>query len=142
MAADVVEGQRGGAWLWVTDFAVGDEAGFNECLESVADTEHESIAVMNEIMDGIADAWATEDGGDEFTGAIRLIASGESTWQHEDLGSLDLSREGGEGFLDSIGGEIPEDEHFGIATSFDEGFCGIVFAIGAGEGGHDHAWTW
>jgi len=46
MSADVIEGK---SWLtsgWLTDFALGDEASFDEGLEAVANTENESVAVF------------------------------------------------------------------------------------------------
>ncbi len=44
VAADLVEGQRGGLGRGVHDVAVGHEAQLDERLEAVADAEHQAIA--------------------------------------------------------------------------------------------------
>ena len=48
-----------GAGLWITDFAVGDEAGFDEGLEAVADSEDEAIAIFEEVHHSVGDLWVT-----------------------------------------------------------------------------------
>lgn len=85
MAVDVVEGEGRGVGAWCLDFAVGEEAGFDECLESVADSKDEAVARVDELVDGVLDARVAEDGGDKFAGAIGFIAGGEAPGKHEDL---------------------------------------------------------
>ena len=85
MAADVVVGECRLAGSRFADFTVGDEASFDESLEAIADSEDESIAVLEKVHDGIGDAGATQDGGDKFSGACWFISGAESTWDSEDL---------------------------------------------------------
>ena len=47
----------------------------------------------------------------------------------------DFFGESGEGFLDVSGAEVAEDEDLRVGSGFAEGFGGVVFAVGAGEGG-------
>ena len=133
VAADFVvdEGRRVGAGL--TDLAVGDEAGFDECLEAVADAEDEAVTFFEQVHDGIRHARAADDGGDEFGGAVGFVAGAEATGEHEDLRLADFFREGCERFLDVARAEVAEDENFWVGSGFAEGFGGVVFAIGTGE---------
>jgi hypothetical protein len=94
----VVDGGWGrivdGRSVGLTDFPVGDEAGFDEGLEAVADAEDEAVAVLEQVHDGIGHARAADDGGDEFGGAVGFVAGAEAAGEHEDLGLADFSGEG------------------------------------------------
>ena len=85
MAADVVVGERRLAGSGFADFSVGDEAGFDEGLEAIADSEDEAIAVLEKVHDGVGDAGTTQDGGDEFSGACGFVSGAESTRDGDDL---------------------------------------------------------
>ena len=122
------------------DPPVGQEAGFDEGLEAVADTEKEAAAVFEEVGDGVRDPGVAEDGGDEFGGAVGFVSRGEAAGDEQDLGLTDAIREGGEGFLDMPRGEVAEDEDFGKGTGALEGAGGIVFRVGSGEGGDQNFW--
>ena len=82
------------------DFAVGNEAGFDEGLEAVADAENQAIPVLKEIHDGVGHTRAADNGGDEFRGAIGFVASAEAAGKHQDLRAADLSCQSGKRFLD------------------------------------------
>ena len=53
---------------------------------------------------------------------------------------LDLLSEGGEGFLDGLWGEIAEGFDVSLSACEVEGFCGIVFGVGARETRDDDSW--
>ena len=46
MATDVVVSESGLPRLWFTDFAEGDEAGFDEGLEAITDSKDEAVAIF------------------------------------------------------------------------------------------------
>lgn len=96
MAADVIIGEGRRAVLGLADFAVGDEAGFDEGLEAVTDSEDEAVAIFEEIHHGIGDARRAEDGGDKFSGAGGFITSAEASRDGENLGLGNFFRESGE----------------------------------------------
>lgn len=137
VAADVVVDQGRGTGGGLADLAVGDEAGLDQGLEAVADAEHEAVAVLQQVHDGIGHPRVADDGGDEFRGAVGLVAGAEAAGEHQDLRLADLPREGFERLLDVAGGEIAEDEDLGVGPGFAKGLGGVVFAVGAGEGGDE-----
>ncbi len=67
------------------DFAVSGEAGFDQCLETVANSEDQTIAIFEEIGNRISNAWVTQDGCDKFCGAIGFVTCGKTTGNEEDL---------------------------------------------------------
>ena len=85
MATDIVVGESRCAALGVTNFAVGNEAGFDESLEAVTDSEDESIAVLEEVHDGIGDAWAAENGGNKFAGSCGFVSGAKAAGEDKDL---------------------------------------------------------
>ena len=66
VAADVVVGECRCAGLGVTDFAVGNESGFDEGLKAIADAENEAVAVLEKVHHSVGHDGAPENGGDEF----------------------------------------------------------------------------
>ena len=90
VTSDVIVGEGRSTGLWIANFAVGNEPGFDECLEAVADAEDETVAVLEEVHDRIGNARAAQDGGDEFPGTGGFVSGGEATGKHEDLGALDV----------------------------------------------------
>lgn len=62
----------------VHDLTVREKSGLDKRLEAVAYAEHETVAVLDEVCDGVLDARVSQHRGDELTGAVRLVASGES----------------------------------------------------------------
>lgn len=100
VAGDVVVDEGGGVCGGFDDFAVGGEAGFDECLEAVADAEDEAVAVFQEVGNGIRNPRVAEDGGDEFRGAVWLVSGGEATRDEKDVGGGDVLGECGDGLLD------------------------------------------
>ena len=102
MTADRVVDEGGRVGRGLADFAVGDEAGFDQCLEAVADAEDESVAMMDQVHDCFGDFRAADDGSDEFCRAIGFVAGAESAGEHEDLALADFCGECIEGFADVL----------------------------------------
>ena len=115
-----------------------EQAGFDEGLEAVADAEDEAVAVFLEIGDRVAHARVAENGRDEFRGSIGFVAGREAAGDEEDLGFRDLVGEGGDGFGDVSCGKVAEDLDVGLCADALEGAGGVVFGVGAGEGGDQY----
>lgn len=72
VTADSVEGQRRAFRRHlVHDLTVREKSGLDERLEAVAYAEHETVAVLDEVCDGVLDARVSQHRGDELTGAVR-----------------------------------------------------------------------
>ena len=90
VAADEVEGQRRVvAGHLVADLAVGHKAELDERLEAVADAEHQAVALAEQFMDGVLDARAAQEGGDELARAVRLVAAREAARDNDHLRAAD-----------------------------------------------------
>ena len=85
MAADGVERQRRAFGGHRHDVAVRHQAQLDERLEAVADAEHQTIAVLQQVAHGLGDGRRAEERGDELGGAVRLVAAGEAARDHDDL---------------------------------------------------------
>ena len=78
VAVDVVEGQGGAVLIGVDDLAVGHQTQLDQRLEAVADTQHQTVAVVQMGGDLFLDLGVAEEGGDELGGAVGLVAAGEA----------------------------------------------------------------
>ena len=72
VTSDVIEGQGGGASLWVANLSEGNEAGLDQGLEPIADAKDEAIPSRDKLHHGISHHGATQNGGNEFSRAIGL----------------------------------------------------------------------
>ena len=85
VAADGVEGQGGAGLVGVDDLTVGDKTQLDERLETVADAQHQAVPVFQQVHGGVPHLRVAEKGGNEFGGAVRLIAAGEAAGDENDL---------------------------------------------------------
>lgn len=85
MSSDIVRGEGRGLGLGIADLTVRDEAGFDEGLEAVANAENETVTFRDEFHHRVADDGVTQDGGDEFAGAIGFVTGAEAAWDEQDL---------------------------------------------------------
>ena len=138
MAADGVERQRRAFGGHRHDVAVRHQAEFDQRLETIADTEHQTITVVQQVTHRFGNGRSTEERGDELGGTIRLVAAGEAARNHDDLALLDFLNQSCGGLSHSSRGEVVHDERAHVGTRALEGGCGIVFAVVAGEHGDDH----
>ena len=77
---------RGGAGpVGVDDLTVGDKTQLDERLETVADAQHQAVPVFQQVHGGVPHLRVAEEGGDEFGGAVRLVAAGEAAGDENDL---------------------------------------------------------
>ena len=79
--------------------------------ETVADTQHEAVAVLQQIVHRFGDARIPEHGGDELAAAVRLITGAEAARQHDDLGFFDPLHHRLDRFFDSLGRQVADDKN-------------------------------
>ena len=75
VACDSVVCQCRAVLVSVDDLAVRHESELDESLESVADTAHESVPVVEEVCYSILDLSVAEECSDEFCRTIRLVSA-------------------------------------------------------------------
>ena len=138
VAADGVERQRRAFCSHRHDIAVRHQAELDQSLETIADAEHQAIAVVQQVTHRFGDGRSAEERGDELGGAIRLVAAGEAARNHNDLALLDLLNQRLGGFGNGSRSEIVHDQRAHIGTGTLERGSGIVFAVVAREHGDDH----
>ena len=111
MAADCVERQ---CWIVVGkprfDLAVGDEAELDESLEAVTDTDSETVAFVEKLLDGFRDARIAERRGDELAGTVGLVTRGETAREGDDLRIVNSCQYVFYGIFNGLRVEIADDD--------------------------------
>ena len=85
VAADGVERQGRRILLLTGQGSVRNQTKLNQCLEAVADTKNQTIAVVQKIRDLLTDLLIPEAGCKELRTAVRLISCGEAAGEHNHL---------------------------------------------------------
>ena len=139
MTTDGVERERGALLVHGADVAERHETQLHERLETVADAQHEAVAVLQQVAHRFGDGRSAEERRDELGRAVGLVAAGEPAGDHDDLAVLDglHQRLGALGHL--VGGQIVDDERLGHSSRLLEGARRIVLAVVAREHGDDDA---
>ena len=75
VASDGVERKRRALRGHRHNVAEGHETELDERLEPVADAEHETVTVVEQVAHGLGDRRCTEERRDELRGAIRFVAA-------------------------------------------------------------------
>ena len=65
--------------------AEGHEAELNEGLEAIADAEDEPVAPVEQLMHGVGELFAPEEGVDKLAAAVGLVAAGEAAGDDQHL---------------------------------------------------------
>src|SRR5699024_3044074 len=85
MTADCVISQCGRIFFLPADLAVGNKSQLDQRLETVADSKGKTISLIQELHNRFFDLRVLECCGKKFRGAVRLVASGKSDGEHNDL---------------------------------------------------------
>ena len=85
MAADQVIGQSGEGVVHGADVARGQQAQFQKGLEAIANTQHQTVAAVEQIVHRFGDTGIAVESANELAGAIWLVAAGESAGQDNHL---------------------------------------------------------
>ena len=136
-----IEGQGGGILGHIHDLAEGHQTQLNERLEPVADTQHQTVPLLQQSVHFILDPGVPEECGNELAAAVRLIAAAEAAGQHDNLGLLHLCRNRRNGGFNIRSAQVPDDHHVHVRTGTLEHSCSVVLAVGAREYGNQHPGT-
>ena len=80
-----VEGKRGGIGVGVAYLAVRQKSEFYQRLESVADTAHKSVALVEKAHYAVLNLRSAEERRNELAASVRLVASGKPAGNEYDL---------------------------------------------------------
>ena len=72
------------------DLAVRNKPELDQCLEAVADTQSQTIPLVQKLFNSLTDLRIPESRRKELRGAVRLVAGRESAREHDDLCLFDL----------------------------------------------------
>ena len=89
--------------------------------------------MRDELHRGVAHGGVAEDGGDEFSRAVRLVSGAESAGNHEDLRAADGGGEFAQRVVHIRGALVAENEDARGGPGFLEGAGAVIFAVAAGE---------
>lgn len=137
VAADGVEGQRGCILGLGADLAVGNQAELDQGLEAIADAEHEAVALLEQLHDGVGNLRVAKDAGDELGAAFGLVAGAEAAGEHDNLAAADGLDVGFDALANLLAILVAEDDNLALGTGAVEGAGGVELAVGAGEGGDE-----
>ena len=135
VAADDVVGQGGAGLVGVDDLTEGHQTQLDESLEAVADTQHQTVAVIQQVSHLGLDGGIAEEGGNELGGAVGLVAAREAAGDEDHIGLRQLGGHSLHAPRHVVGGEVADDHDLGISTRTLQSLGGIVLAVGAGEHG-------
>ena len=139
VAADSVVCERRAAAVRLHDAAEGHEAELYKRLEAVADAQREAVALVKQLVDGVGELFAAEEGVDEFAAPVRLVAAGEAAGYDQHLAAAQGLDHALKALLDVLGAEVAEDEYLRLRPGAAEGPRGVELAVGAGEDGDERA---
>ena len=128
-----IEGKGGTILIRIHDLAIGNQPQLDQCLETVADTAHEAVPLGKELHDSLPDPLVAEEGGNELGGTVRLISSGETSGDKDDLAVSDLLCHCIHGFPDILCREIPDHHDLRIKSCVGNCLCTVIFAVGSRE---------
>ena len=140
MASDRVEGQGRIVLGHRHDMPERHQTELDQRLEAVADAEHQAVAIIEEVTDGISDFGGAEECGDEFRRAIGLVATRESSGQHHDLAVADGGSQCTGALRNRLRAQVVDDHRLHLGAGTSERTGRIIFAVGAGEHRNHHPW--
>ena len=135
MAANGIEGQGRAVFICVDDLSIGDQTQLDEGLKSVADAADQTVAPLQQLGDSLADLCVAEEGGDELSGAVRLIAAGEAAGNEDHLAFLQAFGKGIDAAGNAFGGKVVHHEDLRFRSRVTHGTGAVNLTVGAGESG-------
>ena len=133
VTADGVECQCRRILFLTTDLAIGNQSQLDQGLEAVADTQGQSISLIQKTHNGLFDLCILEGRRKEFRGAIRLVACGETAGEHDDLGLIDGFFKNIDRIADILCSQVLEYLYIHLCPCVLKGFGAVILAVGAGE---------
>ncbi len=139
VAADGVERQGRTLGGHRNDVAIRNETEFDESLKAVANAKHEAVALLEQLANSLGDGGIAEERGDELRGTIWLVAAGETSGNHDDVGGIDLFDKFCRALSNRGGRQIVDDEGMSLCASSLKRTGGIELAVVAREDRDDDA---
>ena len=102
-------------------------------MEAVADTEHQAVALLQQLVDAILDGGVAQERGDKLTRAVRLVAAGEAARKNDHLRAADSLLKLLGGLVQRIRREVAHHNDLGRAARVFNRARGVIFAVRAGE---------
>ena len=133
VAADEVEGEGGAVRGGRADLPIGHQPQLHQGLEPVADAQHQSVPIFQQVMHRVRQLGVAQEGHDEFGRAVRLIAAGETAGENDHLTAADGSGQGVGGPLQILRAQVPDYQDLRLNACLETGGGGVVLAVGAGE---------
>ncbi len=138
MPTDGVEGQCRTVHIRIPDLAVGHKSQLDERLEAVADTDHETVPLIQELHGLLAHCLVPEEGGNELSRAIRLITAGEAARNEDHLGFCKLSCHLCYGLCDVLTRHVPHHHDLRLQAGITAGLGRVVLTVVAREDRNQH----
>ena len=139
MPPDGIEGQRRRALRQRTDVAVGHEAELDQRLETIANAEHQTVLFCQVRHDRVPNAGIPKHRGNELTGAVRLVAAGKSSGQHDNLRGANAFHQRLDSLSNGLRRQVADHERFRFRPGPLKCAGRVVFAVRAGEHRNEHA---
>ena len=138
VSADGVVGQRGAILIGVDDLTVRHKTKLDQRLEAVTDTCHQTVTVVQQIADLLLDCRIAEEGGNELTRAVGLVAARKAAGQEDDLGlAAKLCKLLNRAF-NALTRQIIDDKYLSLGTRIGKCLCAVIFTVCTREDGNNH----
>ena len=141
VTGNIVIGERGAVLVRLDDLAVRHEPEFDERLETVADTAHQPVALLQKAGDRLLDQFAAEERRDELARTVGFVPAREAARDKDDPALPHLGGEFLRRARDFVGGAVADDVDLGLCARVRKRLCRIVFAVGPREDGDEHLGT-
>ena len=122
------------------DLAVRYQSKFDESLESVTDSECQTVALTQKLVDCLGHLCIAECGSEELCRSFRLISCGESAWEHDDLWLVDRFHKLINGITDVCGTQVLEYLNDRVRSGSLECLRAVVLTVGSREYRNEYGW--
>ena len=133
MAANGIKGQRRRIRRLTGDLTVRNQSQLDQRLEAVADSQRQSVSLLEEFHYRFLNLRVLECGCEKFRGTIRLVTCGKSAREHDDLRLINRFFKNPHGIADIFRCQIAEHSCNYFRSGTLKGPCAVVFTVGAGE---------
>ena len=126
----------------ITNLTIRNQAKLDECLEAIADTEHQTITGIQKTADFFFYARIAEHSCDKFTRTIWLITTAETAWKHNNLRLLNTLDDSCDRFFNSSRRKVAYYQRLCFGASSFPSSSRIIFAISTWEYWDKYLWSY
>ena len=138
VAANGIEGQGGASIICIHDLAIRNKAQFNQRLESVTNTAHQTIPLFQKFGNLLFDGRIAEEGCDKLCRTVRLIATGKTAGNKDHLALSDLLCHRFHAAGNIISSQVANHRNLCLTTCCQNHFGRIVLTVCTGKYGDQH----